>query len=201
MKGLSIGLTGGIACGKTSILRLFEKRGWLVLSTDQIVHREFSFNRELNQSLKSYFGDKIFKSDLSVDRDALSKIVFEDDDALVFVERKLHPKIRKIWQSFLKKNVKTLCMVEIPLLFEKNLEKFFDFTVTVSCSISTQRSRLNQIKKPIKMVTQRMNKQASLFDKRIYADYVISNQGSYAFLMQQVEVLHRFWVSSFSKYE
>ena len=201
MKGLKIGLTGSIACGKSSALRLFKKRGWLTMSADDIVRRQFLFDKELLQSLKDYFGKRIFKTDLSVDRDALSKIVFKDDNALVFLEKKLHPRVRKTWQDFLKKNEKKFCLVEIPLLFEKKLENFFDFTVTVSCSESKQAFRLRQTSKDVKMVSQIIKKQVSQFEKRKLADYVISNQGSQFFLDLQVEILHHNLVSNISKYE
>ena len=201
MKGLKIGLTGSISCGKSSVLRLFKKRGWLIMSADEIVRRQFLLDKELLQSLKDYFGKRIFKRDLSVDRDALSEIVFKDDNALFFLQKKLHPKVRKTWQDFLKKNEKKLCIVEIPLLFENKLENFFDFTVTISCSKSKQALRLRQTLKDVKMVSQRIKKQVSQFEKRKLADYVISNQGSQVFLNQQVEILHQRLVYNTSKYE
>ena len=201
MKGLKIGLTGSMACGKSSVLKLFKQRGWLTMSADDIVRRLFLLDKELLQSLKDYFGKRIFKRDLSVDRNALSKIVFKDDNALVLLEKKLHPRVRKIWQDFLKKNDKKLCLVEIPLLFENKLEKFFDFTVTISCSKSKQVLRLRQTSNDVKMVSQRIKKQVSQFEKRKLANYVISNQGSQIFLNQQVEILHQKLVCNISKYE
>ena len=201
MKGLKIGLTGSMACGKSSVLKLFKQRGWLTMSADDIVRRLFLLDKELLQSLKDYFGKRIFKRDLSVDRNALSKIVFKDDNALVLLEKKLHPRVRKIWQDFLKKNDKKLCLVEIPLLFENKLENFFDFTVTISCSKSKQALRLRQTSNDVKMVSQRIKKQVSQFEKRKLANYVISNQGSQIFLNQQVEILHQKLVCNISKYE
>ena len=201
MKNLKIGLTGSMACGKSSVLKLFKQRGWLTMSADDIVRRLFLLDKELLQSLKDYFGKRIFKRDLSVDRNALSKIVFKDDNALFFLEKTLHPRVRKTWQDFLEKNDKKLCLVEIPLLFENKLENFFDFTVTVSCSKYKQSLRLRKTSKNVKMVSQRIKKQVSQFETRKLADYVISNQGSRVFLNQQVEILHQKLVYNNSNYE
>ena len=91
--------------------------------------------------------------------------------------------------------------MEIPLLFENKLENFFDFTVTVSCIESKQALRLRQTSKDVNMVSQRIKKQVSQFEKRKLADYVISNQGSQFFLNLQVDHLHHNLVSNISKYE
>jgi len=186
-----------MGCGKSFVLSCFAGQGWATLETDAITRTLLADDAELASELRSRFGDGVFDAGGRVDRAALAGRVFGDDDALRFLEGALHPRVRKVWLAAADSVRDANLIVEIPLLFEKNLEKLFDLNVCVSASLSTQIERLARRGFGKNEALARMARQLPLRDKELRADFVISNNGNPEFARTQVteligRIAHRF---------
>ena len=124
-----------------------------------------------------------------VDRERLAGIVFNDSEELRWLENLLHPLVRNHWETRVRAAPETFWVVEIPLLFEKKLEKLFDFTVCVSASQSLQLARLREKGLTVDQARLRIDRQLPLDEKLSRADFVLSNNGSVEFLREQVSIL------------
>ena len=184
-----IGLTGGIGCGKSTALAGFESAGAKTVDSDAVVKKLLDGDKLVRSALRDRFGEKIFGRRGKVDRKHLASIVFSSAEDLVWLETLLHPLVRKHWELNVRAMPRALWVVEIPLLFEKNLEKLFDFTVCVSASQSLQLARLRAKGFSDEQVKLRINRQLPLREKLNRADFVLSNNGPVEFLLEQVSVL------------
>ena len=119
----------------------------------------------------------------------MAKIVFANDTALRWLEELLHPRLFVIMQSRLAEATSVDQVVEVPLLFEKHLENWFDFTVCVTTTSQLQLARLEQRGLPRALAEQRISKQLPLAHKLELADYVLLNDGSPDFLRDQINRL------------
>ena len=187
---LRIGLTGGIGCGKSLALAEFERLGWSTIEADKLARAILNQDPEVHRLLLKEFGGEIFKSDGEIDRAALGKLVFSNKESLRFLESILHPRVRKEWQQLVFHPGRRFWIVEIPLLFEKNLEKDFDYTVCLNCSPHVQRRRLLGRGMSETDIQARISNQWPLPEKMSRADFVLTNDGSISFLHSQVYQLH-----------
>lgn len=184
---MTLGLTGGIGCGKSTAAAMFASLGWHRIDTDAIVHKLLSSDRDICNAIGRRFGPQTIDGQGAVDRRALAAIVFADPDALAWLEGLLHPKVRRIWQS--ERTAVRPCVVEIPLLFEKGLEKEVDFTLCIASDPHVQARRLASRGLSPQEAAQRIARQLPLAQKIERADFVITNNGSLAFLDDQVKRL------------
>ncbi len=186
-----IGLTGGIATGKSTVARLIESRGYKVIDADQVSHQVTQIQSEGYDRILSYFGEDILDDRLNIDRKKLGQVVFESASKKEQLESFLHPLIREEVQS-LKDKYKSqgvaVVFYDVPLLFEKNMESDFDMTVVVWCDAATQlqrlikRSRLTEVEALL-----RINAQLPLSYKIKRADFCIDNSGPDYELIQAVD--------------
>lgn len=183
---MKIGLTGGIGCGKSTAGDFFEEAGFRRSDSDRVVRDLLEKNDEVRQAIREHFGDGVFASNGELDRGALARIVFTQTNELEWLEHLLHPRVTSIWQARVAAEPERCWCVEIPLLFEKNLEKPFDFTVCVSSSEPVQLARLAAKGLTRDQALARIARQLPLDAKVDRADFVILNDGSYDFLRQQV---------------
>lgn len=185
-----IGLTGGIGCGKSTVGAIFSENGAGYIDSDQIVRELLDKDSEVRRLLREYFGSNIFDPEGNVDRGRISAIVFSETAELKWLEALLHPLVRKRWQEKAAENADIPWIVEVPLLFEKNLEKHFDITVCVSTSIENQLARRQAMGLTENQIMARIALQLPLREKILRADFVISNDGPIAFLRQQILLLN-----------
>lgn len=178
-----------MGCGKSTAARLFHERGIPSIDTDRIVRDLLASDADIHQALRGKFGEEIFGADRGVHRPALGKRVFNDAEALQWLEDLLHPRVHTIWQDFLQNHCKTTALVEIPLLFENKLEKHFDYTVCVDTSEARQMDRLGDRGLAASEAQARIQRQLPLAEKRGRADKVLSNTGSVEFLGRQIDYL------------
>ena len=186
---MKIALTGGIGCGKSTVLDRFKGHGWLCLSADSIVHKILSEDKKVIETIVEKFGDKVLKKNKTIDHKLLAETVFLDEIQLNWLECLLHPKVSEEWKGFLAKHSAAFICVEIPLLFEKRLEKEFDFIVSVTCSDFISNKRL--IEKGLSQtdISLRRNQQFSNSIKEELSDFVLTNEGSIQFLDIQINRL------------
>jgi dephospho-CoA kinase len=182
-----LGLTGGLGCGKSTAAKLFVDRGFRHVDADLIVREQVLPTPEVNSAIRQRFGDSVFTSAGQVDRPALGAIVFADDAQRLWLEELTHPGFFEIARQLMREDPGAKWVLEVPLLFEKSLENWFDFTVCVACDSSSQLARLEQRGLDRSLAGQRISKQLPLARKIEQSDFVLWNDGSTGFLKAQVD--------------
>jgi dephospho-CoA kinase len=185
----AVGLTGGIATGKSQALKLFEEAGWLVLSVDSIVGELLKSDTDVQSQLVSRWGKRILNDCGSIDKGVIGQIVFDASSERMWLESILHPIIRSKWISFVLSCPSDRCMVELPLLFENNLQSHFNCTISMFAPPSLMLARLRKRGLSDLESQQRITAQMTVYQKAELADYVINSSGEVDFLEKQILVL------------
>ncbi|PTX94348.1 dephospho-CoA kinase [Opitutus sp. ER46] len=183
------GITGGMGCGKSTVARLLEQRGFRRLDSDELVRNHVLRDPAVIAALRARFGDQVLTPSGEVDRLALARCVFEREAELRWLEELTHPAVFALWRAAFAEAPDARWIVEVPLLFEKRLENWFDFTVCVACSPAQQLVRLEQRGVPRALAGQRISKQLPLAQKIEYSDIVLWNEGSTEFLQAEIDRL------------
>ena len=186
---LIVGLTGGMGCGKSTATACFADRGFQRLDSDALVHDILLKNREVALAIREKLGDGMLAADGSVRRDRVGAVVFSDPAALAWLEGLLHPLVLDHWRRTFASASGQRFIVEVPLLFEKSLANWFDFTVCVTADSILQLRRLEQKGISPELARQRQAKQMPLARKCELADHVLLNDGTPEFLREQVNAL------------
>ena len=181
---MKVGLSGGIGCGKSTVLGFFREAGWRTVDSDAVVCELLATDAEVQAQLRSRWGEAVF-TDGAVDRGAVAKRVFGHEGDLKWLEELLHPLVRESWLASIEQAPDSNWLVEIPLLFEKRLETRFDLTVCVSSPPDVVADRMVARAYTEAQIEQRRKQQMPLEEKIERADYLISNAGSLEFLKQQ----------------
>lgn len=181
---MKVGLSGGIACGKSTVLGFFREAGWQTVDSDAVVRELLATDAEVKTQLRSRWGEVVF-TDGAVDHAAVAKRVFGNEGDLKWLEELLHPLVRESWLASIAQAPNANWLVEIPLLFEKRLETRFDLTVCVVSPPDMAADRMVARAYTEEQIEQRRNQQMPLDEKMELADYLISNAGSLEFLKQQ----------------
>lgn len=179
---LVLGLTGGIASGKSTADSFFLKRNLPVIDSDVIAHDILNIGQLGYKKVISYFGQDILNSDRTLNRKKLGQIVFNDQSKLNVLNQITHPLIfseieDKITQNKLFK--KPVVIVDAPLLFETKVKDYCDKTLLIAVPEELQvqrlmtRDRLNKTE-----ALNRIKTQMPLSQKEKLADYVITNTGT-----------------------
>lgn len=181
---MKVGLSGGIGCGKSTVLGFFREAGWRTVDSDAVVRELLATDAEVQAQLRSRWGEAVF-ADGAVDRGAVAKRVFGHEGDLKWLEELLHPLVRDSWLASIDQAPDVNWLVEIPLLFEKRLETRFDLTVCVASPPDVVADRMVVRAYTEAQIEQRRKQQMPLEEKIERADYLISNAGSLEFLKQQ----------------
>ena len=144
MSILKIALTGGIACGKSSVSQIFKEMGVPIIDLDVIAREVVEPNTQGLTELVSNFGDGILNADKTLNRQSLRQQLFEHPSKQQLIEEILHPKILAHMQRDIENLNTQLVIVEVPLLVEQNLSHLFDRAIVVDCSEQNQLKRLLQ---------------------------------------------------------
>jgi len=142
MKTLKIALTGGIACGKSSVIQIFKKNAIAIIDLDVIAREVVEPNTQALSELVAHFGNGILNDDQTLNREALRQVLFENNANQKIIEEILHPKILEKMQMGIEKLNVPLVVVEVPLLVEQNLSNLFDRAIVVDCDEQNQLKRL-----------------------------------------------------------
>ncbi len=184
-----LGITGGFGSGKSTAARLFEQRGFRRLDSDQLIRERVLTDPAVVAELKARYGPGVVAASGEIDRRALAGKVFTSDSELSWLEELTHPKLFAIWREALAADTPGRWVVEVPLLFEKSLQKWFDFIVCVACAPEQQLVRLEQCGINRTFAGQRISKQLPLAQKIELSDFVLWNEGTPDFLRDQVDRL------------
>ena len=185
-----IGLTGGIATGKSSAARLLEQHhGLPVLDADLYARQALEPGQPATEAVLERFGPGVVSSGGVVDRRALGAIVFNNQDERRWLEQLVHPIVRQRFdQELVQLDTNPAVVLMIPLLFESGLEALCSETWLVDCDESQQLQRLMARDQLNEAEAQaRRDAQWPLARKRPLADVLISNRGDAAALNAQLE--------------
>jgi len=170
---------------------MFERNGFQRVDSDALVRDQILTQPPVIEALRTRFGDAMVAPDGRVDRARLAERVFADDADRLWLEDLTHPLLFALWRQTLAADPQISWVFEVPLLFEKSLENWFDFTLCVGCAPAQQLARLEQRGLPHALAEQRISKQLPLARKIELADFVLWNDGSVQFLQDQVTELIR----------
>jgi dephospho-CoA kinase len=176
--------------GKSTATAYLEELGYRRVDSDQIVRDEVLHEAEVIAALAARFGPQVLSPAGQVDRRAVAAIVFNSDAEREWLEELVHPRLYVRWRAAFAADRYHPWVVEVPLLFEKALENWFDFTVCVASSSDLQLARLEKRGTPHALAEQRISKQLPLALKLELSDFVLWNDGSRDFLREQIVHLH-----------
>jgi len=183
------GITGGLGCGKSTVARLLEARGFRRLDADAIVREQVLTAADVIAAVRARYGATVLDEAGAIDRGRLAERVFADDAERIWLEELTHPGVFAVWRAKFAAEPDARWAVEVPLLFEKGLENWFDFTVCVACAPTLQLARLEQRGLSRALAGRRISKQLPLARKIELSDLVLWNDGSAEFLEAQVDRL------------
>lgn len=178
----SVGLTGGIGSGKSTIAAAFKEMGAKVVDADALAKQAVLPGTEASGAIRRRFGDDVFLPSGELDRRSLGQRVFTDPQARADLEAIVHPEVARLAEKArqaARQSGASLYVYDVPLLFERKLEEAFDSVVVVYADPSTRKQRL--LKRDaisLSEIEDRIASQLPLEEKRARADYVIDNNGS-----------------------
>ena len=188
-----IGLTGGIASGKSTVAKILAELGAAIINADNLAREVVEPGREAWHEIVAEFGADILLADKTLDRQKLRAVIFNNATARKKLEFIIHPRVRALAEQRIHEHMSAgydVIVYEVPLLFEGNLQESLRPVILVACDVETQRGRLEQRDGLDQTAAQKhIDAQMSLQQKRQLADYVIENNGSLEDLQRQTKAV------------
>ncbi|WP_379143109.1 dephospho-CoA kinase [Paenibacillus sp. sgz500992] len=189
-----MGLTGGIASGKSTVSALFVEKGARLVDADAIAREVMLPGHPVLAAAVLHFGEGILLPDGTLNRTKLGEIVFHDPEARQALNQLTHPAIRQEIKDRMntmeQEDPQRLIIVDIPLLYESELDNLFGQIVVVYVPREVQLDRLMERNGlSLEQAQRRLDAQLDIELKRSRADYIIDNSGTHAQTEQQVAVL------------
>ncbi|MED4530980.1 dephospho-CoA kinase [Metabacillus fastidiosus] len=195
---LIVGLTGGIASGKSTVSNMFKEKNITVVDADQIARDVVEIGEPAYNAIIQHFGKEILNNDETINRAKLGSIIFQNEEERKILNNIVHPEVRKEMMrqtEIAKENKEEIVVLDIPLLYESNLTHLVHKTLLVYVDENVQVKRLmernNYTYEEAKM---RMEAQLSLKDKLKLADNVINNNGTIGETEEQLNELINEWL-------
>jgi dephospho-CoA kinase len=193
---MNIGLTGGIACGKSTVSAMLIHRGAILVDADQIAREVVEPSSPVLHEVAEQFGNEVLLLDGSLNRKKLGEMIFGNDEARKKLESLLHPPIRALMrgrmEAFEQLHPDKLVVVDVPLLYESGLEYMFDKILVVFVPRDVQLQRLvERDKLSLEQAEARLKAQMDIELKRERADIVIDNRGTLEETEKQIGDLWR----------
>jgi dephospho-CoA kinase len=186
---ITIGITGGIGSGKSTVCKVFRLLGIPIFEADVVAKELINSNSEIKTKLIHLFGEEIYIPNEGVDRKKLANIIFNDNIQLAKVNELVHPVVRNEFENWVKKQNTPYIIHEAAILFESGFYKMMDFTILVSAPESQRVERV--IKRDgtsEKQVKERMEKQWSDAKKKQLASVEIKNADNDLIIPQVVKI-------------
>ncbi len=183
-----IGLTGGIASGKSTVAGWLRDAGYLVVDADELVATLYAADGRGAEAVAEMFGESCLSEDGSVDHEAVAERVFDDPEALAALEAAIHPLVRERF-SEIAAQVDDVAVLEATLLVEAGYAPDFDRVVTVEADANTRRQRAIDRGLPPEAADARLRAQGDGAERRDGADWEIHNDGGLDDLRAEVDVL------------
>jgi len=192
-----IGLTGGIASGKTTVSECFEKIGAQVIDADVISHDVTKPDGAAFSQIISFFGSDILNEDGWIDRKKMRSMIFDDVSKKEMLEKIIHPKVKKEMLKAINQSNEHYLIISVPLLIETRMNQMMDRTLLVDCSETTQIERLMKRDEiTIDEAKSIMANQALRSDRQRFADDLIVNEKNVTLIELENEVLelHKYYL-------
>ncbi len=189
---LRVGLTGGLASGKSFVGRAFADRGCLVVNADQLGHEALAPGSPAYAGVIEEFGRGILNADGTIDRRRLAAEVFGKPERLAALNALVHPPVirreEELIEAFFRRDPQGIAVVEAAILIENGSHKRFDKLVVAVCTREQQIERaMSRDGITRDEVLSRLDRQMPLEEKRKYADYVVDTSGSKEETLRQVQ--------------
>ena len=193
---LTAGLTGGIACGKSTVARFFAGLGCPLVDADRIARELMEPEGGAYRDVVKRFGDSILKADLSIDRGKLARIVFTDKQALADLNGIVHPSVirreKELIEGLRREGGHPVVIVEAALMIEAGTHEAYDRLIVVHCDPGRQLERLMKRSGLTREeALSRISSQMPLEEKRQFADYEIDTSGDMRAVKKDVEEIYR----------
>jgi dephospho-CoA kinase len=186
-----LGITGGIASGKSMVAGMLHELGAATIDFDVLSRVVVEPGKEAWKEIVAFFGAQVLREDRTLDRKKISEIVFRDPEKRKKLEGFIHPRIYEEFAARIgqltRKDPQAIIQAVVPLLIEANLQHLFHKVLVVSVSEETQIKRLMErdgISR--EMARNILSAQLPLGEKKAYADYLVDNSGSIAETKRQV---------------
>ncbi|RLP69711.1 dephospho-CoA kinase [Mycetocola reblochoni] len=191
-----IGLTGGIAAGKSTVARRLATLGAVVIDADVVAREVVEPGTDALSRIREHFGPAVLAADGSLDRAALGAIVFSDDDARAELNAIVHPAVRRRTAELITaatgSDPDAVVVYDVPLLVEAAVPHEFDLVVVVEASAEARVRRLVENRGLSREQAQaRVAAQASDAERRAVADVVLNTEGTEAQTLAQTDQLWR----------
>ncbi|MBC1500280.1 dephospho-CoA kinase [Listeria weihenstephanensis] len=188
-----IGVTGGIASGKTTVSKMLQEAGYPIVDADIAARKVVEKGTEGARQIEATFGIEVFQANGELDRQTLGNIIFHDPKRREQLNAIVHPLVKQ-WmlaeRDRLIENGAEIIVFDIPLLIESKLEKLVDTIVVVAVDEETQLTRLMERNNATESeAIARISSQMPLSEKVKHANTVIDNSGSLQETKQQVDAL------------
>lgn len=187
---IKIGLTGGIATGKSTVVNFLKQKKIAIIDCDILAKQAVALNKPAYYQVVAYFGTDILQQNKEINRGKLGSIVFNDKQKRKALEQIIHKQVlRDVNELLLTYNSEQIVVIDIPLLFEAKLEYLVDEIWVVYCAFDQQLTRLMQRNNYSKAEAKaRINAQMPIDFKKQHADIVLDNSSTISKLLLQVEI-------------
>lgn len=191
-----VGLTGGVATGKSTVAAMFERCGAVLIDADQLARVVVEPGKPAWREIIQTFGKGVLNSDRTLDRQRIGGIVFRSPGKLKQLERIIHPRVareqQRLTREAAKRNPKAVVVYDVPLLFEAGIDKRVDITIVVTADRETQIARLKKRNGLSRAeALRRIKSQMPLAEKRRLADHVIDGTSKRTDLLRHIKALHK----------
>ena len=187
---LKVGLTGGIATGKSTVKEIFKQLGAYVIDADEIVKRLWQ-NEKIQKKAEEILGIKVMEENGSLKAKKIANVIFKNKEKKEKLEQLFHPEVFKYIQSWFKeiekKDKNAVAIAEVPLMLETRSYKNYDIVILIYAPKEIQIKRLLKKGYTLEEAIQRINSQMDIEEKRKYTDIVIENTSNLKDLKKQVE--------------
>lgn len=187
-----IGLTGGVATGKSTVAKMFKKCGAIVIDADELAREVVRPGQPAWRDIMRRFGKSVLNSDRTINRQALGQIVFRDRTKLRQLERIIHPRVaaeqKRLTRQASRKDPNAVVIYDVPLLFEAGIDKRVDKIIVVTADRESQIARLKKRNGLTKAEAfRRIKSQIPLSKKVRLADIVIDGTLSRALCRKRIQ--------------
>ena len=176
-RSFKIGLTGGIASGKTTVANLFSDLGIEIIDADEIAHSITSKQGSAYSKIVKHFGEDVLGDDKKLDRKKLRTLIFSNSELKRDLEKIIHPEVYEIINQKINASQEPYQIIVIPLLIETGYQNFVDRVLVVDCSMETQLARLiNRDNETMKNARKIIANQIERNQRLKFADDIIENE-------------------------
>lgn len=188
MKIKRIGISGNIGSGKSYVCKIFNQLGISTFHSDEETKKLY-FLPDVKKEIIGRFGEEVYFADGSLNKKLLSYHLFQNPEALKFIEALLYPKLNQVFDEWCKQQPSEYVLFESAILFEKNFDKQFDKIIFVSAPENVRLQRaMERDKCNEENVRSRMRLQWDEETKKLKSDYIINNDGAEDIMPQIVKI-------------